>query len=162
MDTVNIAGLDKADVLAALYNAAKPQGLGFLHYEPTPMTRDQAAALLEHDDEFDYLKGRVMKVRIASDEIGVWAYDRDNGAGAAQLVIDALRLTAQTNAPEIRDHHAAATQAAARDTKAMIQTDSHWDVEGGIPVLHLGLSDVAGELAPAVDAALTGRLEKSS
>lgn len=29
-NTVNIEGLNKADVLAALYNASKPMGMGFL------------------------------------------------------------------------------------------------------------------------------------
>lgn len=44
--TISIAGLDKAAVLAALYNAARPQGLGFLQYDPTPMTKDEAQKIL--------------------------------------------------------------------------------------------------------------------
>ena len=35
---VRIVDLDKADVLAALYNAAQPQGKGFMQYSSTPMT----------------------------------------------------------------------------------------------------------------------------
>ena len=31
--TVNIKGLDYAEVLAALFNASKQQGMGFLHAE---------------------------------------------------------------------------------------------------------------------------------
>ena len=94
MSTVNIAGLDKALVLAALYNAAKAQGLGFLHFTPQDMTRDEAAALLESSKYFDYLNGRVMKVAIDGDELRVGLYDRDNGAGAAERAIAPLRAKA--------------------------------------------------------------------
>jgi hypothetical protein len=90
MSLISIAGLDKAEVLAALYNAARPQGLGHLHSTPEPMGADVARMLLEHQDYFDYLGGRVMKVRIR-DEIDPTLYDRDNGAGAMAAAIDALR-----------------------------------------------------------------------
>lgn len=45
-ETVSIAGLDKAEVLAALYNASIPLGLGKLQYNPRPMEPVEAAALL--------------------------------------------------------------------------------------------------------------------
>jgi hypothetical protein len=35
--SIDLKGLNKAAVLAALYNASKPQGMGFLQYDPTPM-----------------------------------------------------------------------------------------------------------------------------
>jgi hypothetical protein len=89
---VSIKGLDKADVLAALYNASKPQGMGILHYDPKPMTRAEAADLLERETYFDYLKGRVMKINLSrDDEFSEGLYDRDNGSGAAELVIRSLR-----------------------------------------------------------------------
>lgn len=89
---VDIKGLNKAEVLAALYNNSKPLGLGFLHFDPTEMTKDEAAKLLEQTTYFDYIKGRVMKVDLSSDEgFEEWLYDRDNGNGAAQRVIDELR-----------------------------------------------------------------------
>lgn len=84
MDTIDISGLEKSAVLAALYNAAKPQGLGFLHYNPKPMTIDQATDILKHTTQFDYLMGRVMKINLSGNTINVWAYDRDNGEGVAE------------------------------------------------------------------------------
>ena len=42
---IQLSGLNKADVLAALYNASKPQGMGFLQYDPKPMTRAEAEGL---------------------------------------------------------------------------------------------------------------------
>ena len=90
---INIKGLSKARVLASLYNASHPQGMGFLHYDPTPMT-EEVAQLIANDNgswNFDYLKGRVMKVDLSKDEFDPWLYDRDNGFEAAQNVINTLR-----------------------------------------------------------------------
>ena len=80
---ISIAGLDKAEVLAALYNAARPQGMGFLQYKPEPMTDREAREILDGgQDYFDYLNGRAMKVSLKSaDQLEERLYDRDNGAG---------------------------------------------------------------------------------
>ena len=89
---VNTKGIDQARVLSALYNASKPLGLGRLHFTPEDMKVEEAAELLESQTYFDYLKGRVMKVELRDEnEFGESMYDRDNGAGAAQRVIDSLR-----------------------------------------------------------------------
>ena len=88
---IPLVGLDKAAVLAVLYDAARPQGMGFLQYDPAPMTVEEAAKLLENRTRFDYLQGRVMKVDLSSDELDPWGYDRDNGTGAAARAIETLR-----------------------------------------------------------------------
>lgn len=80
---ISLRGLDKAAVLAALYNNAKPQGMGFLHYEPGNMSLEEARDLLSEYTYFDYLKGRVMKVDLSKDEFSPVFYDRDNGSDAA-------------------------------------------------------------------------------
>ena len=90
---IDISKMDKAEVLAALYNASKPQGMGFMHYTPKPMTRDEAAELLKRGNDFDYLQGRVMKVRIAGDQMDERLYDRDNGQGAAQRALAKLGVS---------------------------------------------------------------------
>jgi hypothetical protein len=85
---ISIKGLDKSAVLAALYNNSKPQGLGFLHYEETPMSITDATAIIGQQGYcYDYLKGRVMKVDISNDEFDPWLYDRDNGEGTAYKAI---------------------------------------------------------------------------
>ena len=81
---ISIAGKNKAQVLAALYNRARPLGLGFRQYDPALMTEADAEVLLKRGfTSFDYLKGRVMKVDLTGDEFNEWAYDRDNDEGAA-------------------------------------------------------------------------------
>lgn len=90
---MNITGLDKAEVLAALYNSAKPQGMGFLHFEAKPMTKEEAQQLLDKGQTyFDYVKGRVMKIEIGwKDEVYTELYNRDNGHGAAERAVNRLR-----------------------------------------------------------------------
>jgi hypothetical protein len=94
---ISIEGLDKAEVFAALYNAARPQGLGFLHYTPEPMTADEARKSFAIEGYHDYVQGRVMKVDLSGDSLDPWLYDRDNGPNAAASVINALRQTGSTN-----------------------------------------------------------------
>jgi hypothetical protein len=98
---ISINGLDKAEVLAALYNNSRPLGLGILRYDPRPMTIQEARELITDSSQqdngsfslplyFDYIKGRVMKVNLSGNELDTWGYDRDNGEGAAQSAIDRL------------------------------------------------------------------------
>ena len=84
---IDISKKDKAAVLAALYNSSRPLGLGFLHFNPAPMTLEEARELLKFSSYFDYVKGRVMKVDLSGDTLDTWLYDRDNGEGAAARAI---------------------------------------------------------------------------
>lgn len=85
---MDIAKLDKAAVLAALYNNSRPLGMGILHYDPAPMTVKAAREILEGGQTyFDYLKGRVMKVDLSGDFLCTDLYDRDNGQGAAERAL---------------------------------------------------------------------------
>lgn len=87
---IDISKHNKAQVLAALYNASKPLGMGFLHSTPAPLGEQEAAELLKRQTYFDYLKGRVMKVDLLGDALDPFLYDRDNGQGAALRAISGL------------------------------------------------------------------------
>lgn len=92
MATVNIAGLNKAALLAEFYNSAQPMGLGFLHYDPKPMTvEDAQSAIDDQGYRFDYYKGRCLKINLEGDEMRTALYDRDYGDGAAENCIDRVR-----------------------------------------------------------------------
>jgi hypothetical protein len=93
METISISGLSKAKVLAALFNASRQQGLGFLDSRgASSMSEAEAAKVIDEQGlYFDYLRGRVMKVDLEGDELRPWAYDRDNGSGAAERAIATLR-----------------------------------------------------------------------
>src|SRR3989344_3880859 len=100
---VSIKGLDKAEVLAALYNRAITGGMGFMQYKPEPMTVEQARKVLQYFEKvtrkflfwtvevrpaskciyLDYLAGRPMKLDLTSDiQIDCSRYNRENGENA--------------------------------------------------------------------------------
>lgn len=94
---VDITGLDKAEVLKALYTHSHPQGLSFIGLPSHPLTmKDYKKAITENTSSsgkiyFDYWMGHVLKVRIDQDFFDPASYDRDCGYGAAQNAIDELR-----------------------------------------------------------------------
>ncbi len=109
---IDISSLDKSEVLAALYNRARPQGMGYMHFDPKPMTTEEARAILDGENNaahtsgfwpgyhasFDYLHGRVMKVNLSGDSFREDLYDRDNGEGAAAKAVDSIRAVAVATA----------------------------------------------------------------
>lgn len=91
---MNIKGLDKAEVLVALFNASKQQGMGF--GDPrgdSDMNVETAREIVVQRTDFDYLYGRVMKIGIGGDEVETRLYDRDNGHGAVERAIAHLVTT---------------------------------------------------------------------
>lgn len=88
---ISIAGLDKAKVLAALYNASQCQGMGRLQFVAGDLDLEEAAKLLKNNTYFNYLKGRVMKVELKNDSFDPRLYDRDNGQGAAAAAISKIK-----------------------------------------------------------------------
>ena len=91
--TIDISNIDKAELLAGLFNASKPLGLGFLAKgHNIKMSIDSAREILKDSNGyFDYLQGRVMKVDISGDNLDPYLYDRDNGSGAALQVVESVR-----------------------------------------------------------------------
>lgn len=88
---MNISGLDKAEVLAALFNASRQQGLGFMDTRGSgQMSIESAREVLQITQDFDYLYGRVMKLSLDGDELETRLYDRDNGEGAAERALSEL------------------------------------------------------------------------
>jgi len=86
---MDISNLPKPKVLAALFNEAKPLGMGFMHFRPDHvMDETEAAKLLEEQTFFDYHEGRLMKVDLSKDELLTSMYNRDNGQGAAEAAIE--------------------------------------------------------------------------
>ncbi len=108
MASIDIKGIDKAALLAALYNNAKPMGMGALQARPGVMTREDAMkAMFAGDDGtrmfgetlgrgpdklyFDYLYGRPLKVNLEGDVLETSMYNRDWGKDAAEKIVQSLR-----------------------------------------------------------------------
>jgi hypothetical protein len=94
MQDIDIKGIDKARILAALYNSARVQGMGFLQEKPGVMPLSEAEDLVSKYTYFDYVHGRVMKVDLSGDTLNPRLYDRDNGPGAAARALREAGLTA--------------------------------------------------------------------
>lgn len=89
---ISIKGMNKAEVLKALYDHSHVHGLGFLSAAPEgAVTVEHCEELLKKTEFFDYLYGRVLKVWLKGDEFDERLYDRDNGKGAAQRAVDSVR-----------------------------------------------------------------------
>ncbi len=91
---MDISSLDKAEVLATLYNRSKTQGMGMFDPDANsgPMGIVEARSVLDgsFNKYFDYLKGRVMKIDLSGDDLDTYLYNRDNGANAAEEVLAVL------------------------------------------------------------------------
>ena len=159
---VSINGLDKAAVLAVLYNRAITGGMGFMQYDPKPMTVEQAREILHSFERitetkkflfwrweiekrpaekyiyFDYLGGRSMKVNLTSDEEfdATWYNHPDyNGKGAAEDAIKGLRETEDVNPPATQVAHVSGVLAAAKMTRGQLGEKSKREQDVEIPGL---------------------------
>lgn len=91
---MNIKGVSKAKILSALYNNAKVQGMGFIHFVSGDMSTKEAQSMLDSGQTyFDYVKGRVMKIDLSKEtELDTRLYNRDNGHNAAENIINKIYL----------------------------------------------------------------------
>lgn len=92
---VNISQLSKAEVLQALWNGSKMQGLSFLGMIPEMTIEKAEEEVLDNtrengDIRIDYCCGKVIKCDITGTSFEPRLYDRDLGEGAAQNVITEL------------------------------------------------------------------------
>jgi len=146
MTNINLDGLDKADVLAVLYNSSKPLGLGFMQYDSKPMNKEEAQTILDSGrNYFDYLKGRVMKVDLSRNTLDTRLYDRDNGQGAAESAISALRSTSQINPDNVQAAHHKNTQNSAEELRDQLRNECGYQTSQEIPgfvVYHITPGDV--------------------
>jgi len=116
-DYIDVSDIDPGELLAGLYNAARPLGLGIfadMQRGGVPMTAEEARSIISDGGEYgklkaagltvlpklrpgewkvDYVHGRPLKVRVFNGQLfGSWLYDRDHGPGACARVVASLRL----------------------------------------------------------------------
>lgn len=89
---MDITGLDKAQVLAVLYNKAKVQDMGIYRFIKGDMEIKQAQFILDNGQyDFDYLYGRVMKIDLSGNEVNTCGYNLDNGENSAEKAVNSIR-----------------------------------------------------------------------
>lgn len=64
----DITGVDLVELVREVYNLSSPQGLGFIHFTPDPLSKDEAAEYVTEGlglpsvrVSLDYVKGRSCK-----------------------------------------------------------------------------------------------------
>jgi hypothetical protein len=98
---LNIAGLDKVELLRRLWNAQKTAPF-FSQMSMTPPGFDANEAASAVRREIDYFAGRAIKMDLSKDVVNPVGYDRIAGAGQAAAVVAELRagLPAKTLEPQ--------------------------------------------------------------
>ena len=90
---VDIAGLDKAELLIKLWMNSKNASF-FANSGmplPRPPTLEDARTELTRSSYVDYFSGRVINTNFESGQIDPQMYDRDIGSGVFQKVVDNMR-----------------------------------------------------------------------
>ena len=119
MSTIDISGIDKAELLSTMFNEANVLGMGFLQDIGHPLTVDEAQVVIDEigDDNhrmfptiktsgqpgdpqgriyFDYLFGKPLKTDIGGDTVDPWGYDRDQGEGHLARIVTTLRAKGES------------------------------------------------------------------
>lgn len=94
-DVIDISNKDRNEVLAALYNASTPIGMGFKDYNPMPWTKEIAAMYFDRFTQPDkegiialkWVMGRPLNCQFQNNIVYVSGYNNDNEWGLAQRVI---------------------------------------------------------------------------
>lgn len=89
MQTVNVTGINKGELLRLLWMRASPRNVNHSWRDVTSEIGD-----------IEYLYGKAIKIDFSSDEINPSLYDRDHGKGAFQEVVDSIRKGQKVQLPE--------------------------------------------------------------
>lgn len=98
---INIEGLEKAEVLAVLYNAAKAQQGPYNGIDAAT-----AQKWLDYGMYVDEMNGRILQVDLTQDSFDETFYDAANGSGMAQRALNTLRISSVTYMDSWRDARA--------------------------------------------------------
>lgn len=64
---IDVTGVNIEELVKKAYELSRPQGLGMMHFDPTPLTDDEVKSLISGSSEsdgsihLDYVRGRALK-----------------------------------------------------------------------------------------------------
>lgn len=78
---IDVTNCDLRQLVAKAYDLSSPQGMGFLHFKPEPLSDGDIDAILARGSEcypvaMDYVKGRAVKLSVRRDADKLTIYDR--------------------------------------------------------------------------------------
>ncbi|CEP03661.1 unnamed protein product (mitochondrion) [Plasmodiophora brassicae] len=94
---VDIRGIDKVELLHALWQNRKPALYFYGSGAPAPAFDHAKAggAVLRH---IDYFEGRCIKTDLSGNTANAWFYDHDTGPGTFQRIVQELRQSSSADA----------------------------------------------------------------
>lgn len=100
---IDVTGVDLVELAKAAYDLSRPQGLGFLHFTPDPLTDEEAQSLLRDADShlalsLDYVHGRAVKLTVYRDGDTLSMRDRwyDHSQSQLQELLERIGKTASS------------------------------------------------------------------
>ena len=68
---IDVTGVDLVEFAKKVYELSVPQGLGFLHFKPEPLTDEEAKGCIRREGnivlDMDYVNGRACKMVVRSE-----------------------------------------------------------------------------------------------
>jgi len=63
---INVTGVDMVKLVKKAFDLSRPQGMGFIQADKSPLTDEEAKSLIEEDGsiDLDYVKGRACKFHV--------------------------------------------------------------------------------------------------
>ena len=128
---IQIGNLSKASILASLYNASSPIGVGFVGAINGPVTMDDVSARDYINQrggnlKFDYVYGRPIKVDLTGDSFDPRLYDcRNGGVGVARHIVEKLRKSNEVSSSYARMIHMTNLMSALYDTREGVSSRSY-------------------------------------
>lgn len=99
MSIVDVSGIDRMDLLEALWKNAKPASFFTMNNVPSPyssFSRELAKTEI-WNDYADYIQGRCIKVKIMSkqNQLDGRMYDSEHGQGSFEKIVSSLKNKSQ-------------------------------------------------------------------
>jgi hypothetical protein len=98
---IDVTGADLRVLVQTAYALSQPQGLGFIHATPGPLTDEEVDAILARDHDtwglnMDYVKGRAVKMAVHRGPDGTRFIDNtwyDHSPDALETLVERIRET---------------------------------------------------------------------
>jgi len=91
VDACDISDIDKYELVRALFEDARPQGMGYLQQSNDRLSDFDILQIEAKGWYVDYVHGRSMKIDISGPTFDTWLYNRDNGSNRAEEIVKKLR-----------------------------------------------------------------------
>lgn len=96
---IDITGADLRELVKAAYDVSQPQGAGFIHYTPGPLSDEEADEIIQRSKGgneavyMDYVKGRSVKLGVITKDGRLYIHDRWYDHTPGQLASLLKRIT---------------------------------------------------------------------